>query len=270
MLSSAPARRASGAWTGADRRHIDLLRRAILSPLRSLGRFVVLNGAHMKRVLITILTSVALVLLAAAGSFATLTEVGAIPETTPPTIPSCPSPSCLAVSRTTGYQAKIEKTGSPMLAPRDGVIVAWTIDLGKPNATQIKFLNENEGGPASAGIAILRPDRRRNAVHYTLKLISQSPIVQLLPYFGKSAQFPLASTLPIKKGDVIGLTVPTWAPALALGFAKATSWRASRPKSQCATTGTQTAQVLVGSTVQYYCRYETARLTYSATLISTP
>ena len=74
----------------------------------------------------------------------------------------------------------------------------------------------------------------------------------------------------VKKGDIVALTVPTWAPSLALGFGKGTSWRASRGKGQCTTTGTQTAQTRVGSSTQYYCLYQTARLTYSATLISTP
>ncbi len=69
---------------------------------------------------------------------------------------------------------------------------------------------------------------------------------------------------------MIALTVPSWAPALALGFGNDTSWRASRPKSQCTSTSTQTAHTLLGTSVQYYCLYQTARLTYSATLISTP
>ena len=64
--------------------------------------------------------------------------------------------------------------------------------------------------------------------------------------------------------------MPTWAPALALGFGNDTSWRASRPKKQCTPTNTQTAHTQIGSSVQYYCLYQTARLTYSATLISTP
>jgi hypothetical protein len=64
--------------------------------------------------------------------------------------------------------------------------------------------------------------------------------------------------------------VPSWAPSLALGFTNATSWRASRPKSQCASTSAQTTQTVIGSPVQYFCLYLTARLTYSATLISTP
>ena len=38
-----------------------------------------------------------------------------------------------------------------MSAPASGHVVAWTITLGKPNATQIKFFNANEGGEAEAG-----------------------------------------------------------------------------------------------------------------------
>ncbi|HTA13399.1 MAG TPA: hypothetical protein VK781_00910 [Solirubrobacteraceae bacterium] len=221
----------------------------------------------MRRLMIVILAGCGLVLVVPAGSLATLTEVGVIPATTPPTVPSCPTPSCLAVSRTTGFQVKVETNNNPEAAPRAGTVVAWTIMLGKPTAAQIKFFNANEGGPASAGIAILRAQKSPKLGY---KLIAQSPVVPLEPYFGKTAQFPLASTLAVKKGDVVALTVPSWAPALALGFGKGTSWRASRPKGQCTTTGTQTAHVTVGSTVQYYCLYQTARLTYSATLISTP
>ena len=59
-------------------------------------------------------------------------------------------------------------------------------------------------------------------------------------------------------------------PALALNFGNDTSWRASRSKAQCTSTSTQTAHTAIGTSVQYYCLYQTARLTYSATLISTP
>ena len=201
------------------------------------------------------------------SSLAKLTEVGEIPETTPPTVPSCPTPECLVVSRTTGFQVKVGSTRSLLSVPRAGTIVSWTVMLGKPSSTQIKFFETKEGGPASAGIAILRPVK---SVKLGYQLIAQSPLVKLEPYFGQTAQFPLESTIKVKKGDVIALTVPTWAPALALGFPKTTSWRASRPKKQCTSTGTQTTQTTIGSSSQYYCLYSTARLTYSATLISTP
>lgn len=222
---------------------------------------------HMKRASTAILGALALLLALPAFAPATLSEVGVIGATTPATVPSCPASPCLAVSRTTGFQVKVGSASNILSAPREGTIVAWTITLGKPNASQIKFFNANEGGVATAGIAVLRLQRKPNL---TYKLISQSPVVKLEKYFGKTAQFPLAATINVKKGDVIALTVPSWAPSLALGFTNSTSWRASRPKSQCTSTSSQTAQTQIGSNVQYFCLYRTARLTYSATLISTP
>jgi hypothetical protein len=215
--------------------------------------------------LIALLAGAALALGLPIGALATLSEVGVIPATTPPTTPSCPT-SCLAVTRTTGFQVKVGKNRSLVTAPRNGSVVAWTISLGKPNATQIKYFNTNEGGTASAAIAVLRQQRKPNL---TYKLVAQSPLVQLESYFGKTAQFPLATTIQVKKGDLIALAVPTWAPALALGFTNETSWRASRLRTQCTNTSVQSMQQL-GINVQYYCLYREARLTYSATLISTP
>ena len=198
---------------------------------------------------------------------AKLSEVGVIGVTNPVTVASCPASPCLAVSRTTGFQVKVATVRNPMGVPRSGTIVAWTITLGKPNATQVKFFNANEGGPSEAGISIVRAVRNAKL---TYKLIAQSPMVKLEPYFGKTAQFALETTIPVKKGDVVALTVPSWAPALALGFGNDTSWRASRPKGGCTSTSSQTTQTTVGSSTQYYCLYQTARLTYSATLVSTP
>jgi len=221
----------------------------------------------MKRAFTAISGALALSLALPALAPATLTEVGVIGTTTPATTPSCPASPCLAVSRTTGFQVKVGSVTNPLSAPREGAIVAWTITLGKPNSSQIKFFTANEGGAATAAIAILRPQRTPNLAY---KLIAQSPVVKLEKYFGKTAQFPLASAINVKRGDVIALTVPSWAPAMALGFTNATSWRASRPKNQCSSTSSETAHTQIGTNVQYYCLYRTARLTYSATLISTP
>jgi hypothetical protein len=225
------------------------------------------NG--MKRAYIAISSALALTLALALPALApaTLTEVGMIGETTPATKPSCPTSPCLAVSRTTGFQVKVGTSTNILAAPREGTIVAWTITLGKPNASQVKFFDTNEGGVSEAAISVLRPQTKPNLSY---KLIAQSPVMKLEKYFGKTVQFPLASTINVKRGDVIALTVPSWAPALALGFENTTSWRASRPKKECTSTSSQTAQTQIGGSVQYYCLYRTARLTYSATLISTP
>jgi len=221
----------------------------------------------MRRTPIALLGSLALALALPAVAPATLNEVGLLPNTTPPTVPSCPSSPCLAVSRTTGFQAKVGAVNKPLVVRRTGSLVAWTIMLGKPNATQIKFFNANEGGVAQAGIAILRPQPKPNLA---FKLVAQSPPIALQRYFGKTVEFPLETTLAVKKGDIVALTVPTWAPALALGFGHETSWRASRAKGQCASRSSLSTHTQIGSSVQYFCLYQTARLAYSATVISTP
>ena len=224
--------------------------------------------ATMNRIYTALLVSLVLSLAVPAVAPATIAEVGVIPPTTSPeTVPSCPASPCLAVSRTTGFQVKVATNTTLMSAPRAGSVVAWTITLGKPNATQVKFFNANEGGEAEAGLAILRAEKTPNLSY---KLIASSPTVKLTKYFGKAVQFPLERSIAVRKGDIIALTVPTWAPALALGFGKDTSWRASREKKQCASTSSQSTQTSIGAAVQYYCLYQTARLTYSATLVSTP
>src|SRR5690348_4747469 len=106
----------------------------------------------MKRTFLALLASLTLACALPAIAPATLTELGLVPTTNPATVPSCPSSPCLAVSRTTGYQAKVGTVSKPLRVRRDGSIVAWTIMLGKPNASQVKFFNANEGGAAQAGI----------------------------------------------------------------------------------------------------------------------
>lgn len=220
----------------------------------------------------------ALVLPALAA--ATLLEVGQKARTTAPTAPSCPGNPCLAVSRTTGFQVSVGSLTGPEMIARPGRIVAWTITLSKPSTTQIKYFNEHEGGAASAGIAILRPKpapktrskKKTTTTTPAYMLVAQSPVVPLETYFGETAQFALEKTIEVKKGDIVALTVPTWAPALTLGFPKTTGWRASRPatKKGCEETSVQTTQTQIGSTDPYACQYHEARLTYSTTLISTP
>jgi hypothetical protein len=206
---------------------------------------------------------------AARAAVATTTSTTSTETTT--TSSATTEAPCLAVSRTTGFQVKVASLSNPFVLPRSGRIVAWTIELGRPTSSQIKFFDTNEGGAAEASIAVLHPEKTSKTMpQYTYKLVAQSPLIQLEPYFGLTVEFPLLSTLEAEKGDVVALTVPTWAPALALGYEKNTSWRASRSAQQCSVTDTQTAHIKVGKLRQYDCLYQTARLAYSATLISTP
>jgi hypothetical protein len=80
-------------------------------------------------------------------------------------------------------------------------------------------------------------------------------------------QFALTRSLRVRKGWVVALTVPTWAPALSVGLPTDTSWRASRARGDCDDTQGQTAQLRPEMIAQYFCLYRTARLTYTATLV---
>jgi len=198
-------------------------------------------------------------LVCAAPAPAKIVEIGRTDAT-----PACPTSPCLAVSRTTGYQVKVGAERNDFAAPADGKIVAWSINLGAPTKDQISFFDKSLGGTSAAQLTVIRLQKKLNA-----QVVTQSPVEQLQPFFGQTVQFPLARALNVKKGDVIALTVPTWAPALTQLLTDTSSWRASRALGKCNDTSTQTAQSTLKDVAQYRCLYK-ARLTYSATLITLP
>ena len=215
---------------------------------------------HRRLLTAAIVAAALLALPASAG--AEVIEVG---FTQPATPPSCPARPCLAVSRTTGYQAKVGATRSLMTVPKTGRIVAWTIALGNPGAQQTAFFNQRLGGESEAQITILNPRRKLRS-----RAVAQGEAQKLQPYFGSTPTFALKTSLRVRKGWVVALTVPTWAPALAVGLGADTSWRASRGRGKCDDTSAQTAQLQDNQLAQYFCLYRTARLTYTATLIPDP
>ena len=93
--------------------------------------------------------------------------------------------------------------------PEDGKIVAWTIALGKPTPEQISFFDKNFGGPASARLTVLRAGKTLYS-----RTVTRARCSRWRPTSARTVQFPLGRALNVKKGYVIALTVPTWAPAL--------------------------------------------------------
>lgn len=200
--------------------------------------------------------------LGAASSTASakLYELG---ESTDAATVSCPD-NCFVVTRTTALQVRTGTVRYPTTAPRNGRIVAFTVQLGSLSDRQISFFNSTYGGTSRVQIAVLREKPRRE-----FEVVATTGIFKLQPYFGTTVQFPLKTTLSVRKGDVIALTVPTWAPVLAVNLPQENGWRASRPDN-CRDLLTQSAQMTVGSSTQYKCLYQTARVTYTASLVATP
>lgn len=180
--------------------------------------------------------------------------------------PSCPELPCQAVGSVTGFQVDNGQTRLPFLVPNDGTIKAWTLTLAQPTNSQRTFFNGFFGTPPQARLAILRRVPGTSPPRYTLR--RQGSVKVLSPYLGQTVKF--SANLKVEKGDIVGLTVPTWAPAFAQDLSADNVWRASREPGACknATDIRQgEPQEKVGTRRTYACKYTTARLLYTATLV---
>ena len=180
--------------------------------------------------------------------------------------PSCPGLPCQAVGSVTGFQVNNGQTKLPFMVPHDGRIKAWTLTLAQPTNSQRTFFNGFFGTPPQARLAILRRIPGTNPPRYNLR--RQGSVKVLSPYLGQTVKF--SANLKVEKGDIIGLTVPTWAPTFAQNLPANNVWRASREEGACknATDIRQgEPQEKVGTRRTYGCKYTTARLLYTATLV---
>jgi hypothetical protein len=223
----------------------------------------------MKRLLATTVTTSALALVAASPASATVTELGPSLDAL---TPSCPTSPCLAITKTTGFQFTSGGRRNLFVAPRDGRIVAFTIKLGSPTKKQSDFFDQQSGGEAQAQVAILRPQNTKTvAKDFKYVLNALSDPFKLKPFFGSTVQFPLYTSLLVRKGWTVGMTFPTWAPALAVsGLDNTNSWRASRVTPCSTNPETQPPHTQPGTVKTYFCTYRPARLAYTVTFVSAP
>jgi hypothetical protein len=182
--------------------------------------------------------------------------------------PACPNLPCQAIGSVTGFQLNNGQTRLPFTVPHDGVIKRWTLTLAQPTNKQRSFFNGFFGTPPEARLAILRRIPHTNPPRYNLR--RQGSVKVLSPYLGQTVQF--GASLKVEKGDIIGLTVPTWAPAFAQSLSATNVWRASRAPGACSNSTDirqGEPQQTVGKRATYGCKYTTARLLYTATLVET-
>lgn len=181
---------------------------------------------------------------------------------------SCPESPCRAVGSVTGFQIRNQEGSLPFRVPRDGEITAWSVFLSKPTPRQRAFFNGFFGRPPQAHIAILKRVPGSDPPVYRLR--RQSPVENLSGHPGGLARFSLDAPLRVRKGNVVALSIPTWIPAFAFDLPAADAWRASRQPGHC-TNPTDLRQgrpqQVVGSRRTYGCRYNGARLLYTATLV---
>jgi hypothetical protein len=234
-----------------------------------------------KRFFLVTATFAALALaLTPAGASAKIIELG---QTSPITAPSCPkgvapSQCFIILTRTTAVQSVGDGVKYPTTVKQDGWIVAFTAGLSKlssDSTTEKKYLHlldQAYGGTPQLALTVLRPGPRNR---YTVAAVSQT--FHLIPFLGQVLQEPLSlppsftqfTALPVKKGDVIGLSVPTWAPVLSYNLnASKFAYRQSRMANCKNAAGTETAQMTVGAGTRYLCDYTGTRVQYSATEVT--
>ncbi len=205
-----------------------------------------------------------LALLAAAPAGANYRELGIQNDTRLPKA-SCPE-NCQVIAKVTGYTAQLGASRNPYRVNRNGRITAWSIRLGKPSASVIDGFDNVFGAPSQARLAILELGKKKRRA----QLVAQAPVVNLEPYFGSSPTFALSRPIEVEKGQVVALTVPTWAPAFAVGLSEDNAWRAPRNPEDCNDVENAAVHDTVGNVRRYRCFYRTARMIYTATFVPDP
>jgi len=242
----------------------------------------------MRRSLLIAAAACLLLALAAATSWAVTTSppapgspLGATVQlggtAVPVHSPVCPAgvaaKNCTFVmTRVTALQTITNGASYPTAVKQLGQIVAFTVGLGQlstnANTTKayINQLSAQFGGASAAQLTVLQPQKNNR-----FTVVAQSPLEQLQPYLGYVVQFPLANPIPVRPGQLLALSVPTWAPILSYNLAaKYYSYRQSR-MFNCKSVGNQQNAVLtVGQTKAYTCAYPGTRAEYSATELTTP
>jgi hypothetical protein len=223
-----------------------------------------------------LMTAVALLIPAAAS--AQIVELGK--TTTPIAAPTCPtgvSPAqCFIIlTRTTAVQTVSDGVLNPTKVKKAGWIVAFTVGLSKLSTsakTETSFLhtlNSAYGGPPQLALTVLKPGPGNR---YTVA--AQTGVYHVTPFLGQVLQEPVSlppsfstfTSLPVQPGEVIGLSVPTWAPVLSYNLTPTKfAYRQSRMANCKNAAATETAQMTLGVSTRYLCNYTGTRVEYTAT-----
>ncbi len=205
-------------------------------------------------------------LAAGAGAATTSSTTVVLGNTATIPDPACPESPCQAIGSVTGFQVSTSQGSLPFLVRRGGKIKSWTLTLSQPTPSQRSFFNGFFGTPPEARLAILRRIPETNPPRYNLR--AQGSVHVLSPYLGQTVKF--GASLKVEKNDIIGITVPTWAPAFAQGLPSSNAWRASREPGKCInSTDVRQGepQQKLNKRATYGCRYSTARLLYTVTVV---
>jgi hypothetical protein len=195
----------------------------------------------------------------------------------PVRIPVCPSgvkpQNCIFVmTRVTALETLTNGSSYPTGVKQSGQLVGVTVGLAQLSsnsttaASFAKTLNAKYGGQPEAQVSVLKSGKNNRWT-----VVAQGPVERLQPYLGYVVQFPLATPIPVRAGEAVGLTVPTWAPILSYNLSpKLYAYRQSRSQNCTSVGAQQNAQTTVGASATYACSYAGTRAEYSAVELTSP
>ncbi len=216
-------------------------------------------------------------LLVPAVASAQVIELG--DQTTPLRAPSCattvtPTKCTIVLTEVTALETITSGAAYPTTVTQPGELVAFSLGLSKLSSTRsqektdIHLLDSTYGGVPVAAIVVLKQTGKKSLRKY--KVIAESPAVHLIPYLGQVAQFPLQKPLAVKRGEVIGLSIPTWAPILSIDQnPKTEAYRQGRTTG-CKNASTTALAQSPGQSAEYGCNYAGTRVEYAATEVTNP
>jgi hypothetical protein len=206
--------------------------------------------------------------------------------------PTCPADAqgtkcTILLTQVTAYETLGDGVANPDVVKQSGVVSSFTLGLtGTTTVTPTIYADETQkyGGQPEAQLTALIPTG--TAASPSFRVVAQSEVVKLRSELGQVAEFPLTTPLPVVRGEVLALTIPTWAPVLSFElaptqFAYVQSRIGTRitVKAKTGTTTTSSckypsstnlAQVVVGELSNYGCTFSGTRIEYSALEITTP
>jgi hypothetical protein len=235
---------------------------------------------YMKRILLASLAAAMAGMMIvpglAAASIVELGETSSAPLVAPVCPPGVSAADCsIVLTRVTAIATVRAGVAYPTMVKRGGYIVAFTIGLSalsSNRATRKKYIHNLDSqfsGTTQVQATVLQPVGPHK--DFAWKVVAQSPPIHVQPYLGEVVQFPLATALPVKRGDVIALTTPTWAPVLSIKLDHSQfAYRQGRRINCGNPAASQQAQLQIGQVTNYKCDYPGTRIEYTATEVISP
>ena len=244
----------------------------------------------MKRAVCALAATLLAAVAVPAAALAADVKIGV--TASPVIAPTCPanaqgSACTIVLAQMTAYETLRDGVVNPDTVKHSGVISSFTLGLAGTNLITppvLARLDQTYGGPPEAQLTALIPTG--TAASPSFRVAAQSEVVKLRGQLGQVAEFPLTTPLPVVRGEMLALTIPTWAPVLSIEQNTTKfSYAQSRAKqivavksgsttkrvSSCNTNSTiNLAQIVIGELSHYTCSYAGTRIEYSALEITTP